>query len=215
MPPKEIILIEIDKIRDHCESTKSFYFKAIEGKMMHYKAGQFMIAHIPREGKIENRAYSIASAPFETEQTGHLEICLNRVPGGYVSNWFHDHPIGTRIFIDGPYGNFIVPEPPPKDLIFCATGTGIVPFRAILAEYDHKNLMSDVEIWLFYGTRYESDLLYLAELSQYAKKYPKYHFVPMVSRPKDWKGEVGYVQAKLQERIKDPETMGCLRLWIE
>ena len=74
MPLKEKLLVEIEKIYSHCESTKSFYLRFVERKPLEYLAGQFVIAHIPKGESIVKRAYSIASSPHETKETGFLEI---------------------------------------------------------------------------------------------------------------------------------------------
>ncbi len=204
MPPKEKKLVEVVKIDSHCDSTKSFYLHFVETEPLDYQAGQFVIAHIPREDQIVKRAYSLASAPSETRESGLVEICLNRVELGYVSNWMHAQPEETRFHIDGPHGLFLVPEKPTRGLVFCATGTGIAPIRSILKEMDTKGTLENQEVWVFMGVRYETDLLYHKELSDWADKYPQFHYVPTVSRPDKWQGETRYVQELVKGNITNP-----------
>jgi len=201
MALKEKREVEIEKYYSHCDSTKSFYIKFLDGKPIEYQAGQFLIAHIPRGDEIVKRAYSIASSPLETLETGLIEICLNRVELGYVSNWMHDKGHKTRIQVDGPHGRFIVPEESNDHLIFCGTGTGISPIRGILKDFELKNTLKDKEIWLFFGVRQEADILYHQEFQQWAEQYPDFHFIPSVSRPLEWKGETGYVQNLVKKYV--------------
>lgn len=53
----------------------------------------------------------------------------------------------------------------------------------------------------FFGVRYEDEILYNDEWLDFAERHPKFHYIPTISRPKEWRGEVGYVQRKLQKYI--------------
>jgi len=51
------------------------------------------------------------------------------------------------------------------------------------------------DIWMVYGTRYESELYYRDEFETLAARKPNFHYVPTLSRADDhWKGLRGYVQ---------------------
>ena len=56
--------------------------------------GQFvsMVANDPA-GKTQTRAYSIASAPRRNE----MDICVNRVEGGFFSNFLCDMEVGQTV----------------------------------------------------------------------------------------------------------------------
>jgi CDP-4-dehydro-6-deoxyglucose reductase len=204
MPLKEKREVEIYDYYSHSDSTKSFFIRFLDGKPLDYQAGQFLIAHIPRENDIVKRAYSIASSPLETQKTGLIEICLNRVELGYVSNWMHDKGHKTIIHVDGPHGRFTVPEENSNHMIFCGTGTGISPIRGILKDFELKDKLKDKDIWLFFGVRFETDILYHQEFQKWADHYPSFHYVPSVSRPVNWKGETGYVQNLVKKYINEP-----------
>jgi ferredoxin-NADP reductase len=96
-----------------------------------FAAGQFVSAVAPdANGKLQTRAYSIASAPNKNQ----FELCVNRVEEGFFSNHLADLPdlpIGAEIQIHGPHGHFILKEPI-TDSILVATGTGIAPMRGYL-----------------------------------------------------------------------------------
>src|SRR5271167_1077584 len=90
-----------------------------------FVAGQFvsMVADDPA-GKTQTRAYSVASAPRRNE----MDICVNRVEGGFFSNLLADLKEGDTIKFHGPHGLFLLRQPL-TEAIFIATGTGIAPMK--------------------------------------------------------------------------------------
>ena len=96
-----------------------------EGQEMDFIAGQFMMALIPRDGKVVRRAYSICSAPLHKK---YVEFVITKVDGGFVSSWFHDRKVGDTIDLEGPHGHFVLKEPLPEEILFICTGSGVAPF---------------------------------------------------------------------------------------
>ncbi len=188
------------EVRELSAWNKHFRCSYSNGEMVDFIAGQFMMVRLQKEGKLVKRAYSICSAPTHNN---YVEFVITKVEGGFVSSWFHDRKVGDPIELEGPFGHFVLKEPLPAEVIFICTGSGVAPFRSmipiILAQDPNKM------IWLFLGVRYEDQILYADEFTELAKKYPNFHFVPTISRPKNWKGEVGYVQEKLRKFIPNSE----------
>lgn len=152
-------------------------------------AGQFMMVHLERDGKPHKKPYSIASSPSLGKK---IELCIKLVEGGYVSTWFFGLKEGDVIKTSLPYGVFTMREPWQDNLIFVGTGTGIAPLRGMIQNLYEKGCTKD--IWLIFGNRYETDVLYESEWRDLEKKHKNFHFIPTVSRPKTWKGETAYVQ---------------------
>ncbi len=51
------------------------------------------------------------------------------------------------------------------------------------------------DIWMVYGTRYESELYYREEFEALARRKPNFHYIPTLSRADEhWTGLRGYVQ---------------------
>jgi ferredoxin-NADP reductase len=144
------------------------------------------------DGEEITRAYSIASSPSEN---GHFAFCLNRVQDGFMSNHLCELPEGAEISFQGPFGDFIL-RPPVTDTLFIATGTGIAPYRSML----HWLLSSpersqNREFWLLFGARYEQDIYYREEFEHLSSEFPRFHFLPALSRGTPaWTGLRGYVQ---------------------
>ena len=179
----------------------------VEGRdRFDYLPGQFVSAVAPDEnGKLQTRAYSIASAAGGNS----FELCVNRVEEGFFSNHLADLPdlpVGATIQIHGPHGHFVLQEPI-TDSIFVATGTGIAPMRAYtqwLFPEGGPDRSNGKEIWLVYGTRYETDIYYGEQFEALAKRIPNFHYRPTLSRAQDsWTGLRGHVQVHVSKIVED------------
>lgn len=196
-PPVPTTVIEI---RPLSETVKHYRLQFDKGATFSFKAGQFLMIHVPKAGgpKPVRRAYSIASPPDDAagvEVTA--EIVVKRVEGGLASNWLDSLKMGASVHIDGPWGAFVLPPVLPKELVFVCTGTGIAPFRSQIKTLMHEK--SDVKMTLIFGVRFENEILYDEEWKAIAKVNPNFKYIPTVSRPKDWGGETGYVQTKIAQ----------------
>jgi ferredoxin-NADP reductase len=175
-----------------------------------FLSGQFIsaVATDPN-GKQQTRAYSIASAP----NANRFELCVNRVSDGFFSSHIvdlTDMPPGDTIQIHGPHGHFILKQPI-ADSILISAGTGIAPMRAFVqwlfpetgpdAGLDRSE---GKDIWMLFGTCYESDLYYRDEFEVLAARRPNFHYLPALSRVDvGWKGLRGYVQEHVGQIIEE------------
>jgi len=154
-----------------------------------------------------SRAYSLASSP--TRDT--LEICVRRVPGGRLSPRICDDlAVGDEVTVRGPYGELVLQDSSPRDVVFLATGTGVAPLKSMIDylfetgrdEYDGKQR----DVWLFLGAAWADDLPYRAAFRRLARDRDNFHFVPCLSREpylSDWDGETAYVQHALLKHIDE------------
>lgn len=183
-----------------------FLFRVEGVENFHYLSGQFVSAvAVDGNGKTQTRAYSIASAASGNT----FELCVNRVENGFFSNHLADLtdlPPGATIQIHGPHGHFVLEEPI-TDSILVATGTGVAPMRAYaewLFPEGGPDRSNGKEIWLVYGTRYETDIYYKDEFEALARRAPNFHYLPTLSRAQDdWPGLRGHVQVHIQEIIEE------------
>ena len=196
---RETLTARLDKKECISEVAQCYHFEFVldELETFPFLPGQFVSGVAPDEnGKLQTRAYSIASAPYKNR----FELCVNRVEEGFFSNHLADLPdlpIGGTIQIHGPHGHFVLKEPI-TDSILIATGTGIAPMRGYLQwlfPQDGPDRSNGKQIWLVYGTRHESDIYYRAEFEALAARQPNFHYLPTLSRaPESWTGLHGYVQ---------------------
>lgn len=178
------------------ESAQCYHFEFVvdELETFPFISGQFVSTVAPdTNGKQQTRAYSIASAP----RGNRFDLCVNRVEGGFFSNYLADLSIGETVKFHGPHGHFVV-KTPITDSIFIATGTGIAPMRAYaqwLFPESGEDRSEGKEIWCVYGTRHEPDLYYQEEFEALAARKPNFHYLATLSRADNgWTGLRGYVQ---------------------
>ena len=199
MPPPVLESVVSD-IFELTPTVKTFRLRLPKGVDAGFKAGQFCSVHILREDKILRKPYSICSAPYEKE---YLDLCIKRVEGGFVSSFFCDYlKVGAILPLQLPYGHFTMKEPYDYEFVFVATGTGLAPLRSMTRQLIHDGV--DRPIWLFFGARYEDDLLYDDEWRALEKKHSNFNYIPCVSRPEKWDGERGYVQDAARKYLTSP-----------
>lgn len=198
--PLEPIVTTLERIYHLTDTVRTFRFRFPAGKSGSYKAGQFCMVHVPKDDKPLKKPYSICSAPFEE---GYLDLCIKLVEGGYATNWFWRLKEGDQVTLTIPYGGFLIKEPVDYEMIGIATGTGIAPIRSMIKTLLHNG--HTLPITLIFGVRYENELLYAEEFRDLEKKHKNFRFIPTISRPKNWTGEVGYVQEKLKKYFQDPQ----------
>ena len=204
MPTRPFILprkfrATLRRVTELTPSTKHFEWEVVDGGALEFYAGQFLSLEVPRDGGQEARPYSIASAPRDGKS---FDLCLNRVEGGYVSNYLCDLSAHAVVDIQGPHGSFVVSPPVDQDLIFIATGTGIAPIRGMLAEVFESAAELTHDVWLIFGVRHPETILYRQEFENWAAQHPRFHFVPTLSRPSaNWQGKTGYVQEHLRKSL--------------
>ena len=90
-----------------------------------FKPGQWVNFRFP-EGV--SRAYTIASAPQRPEA---VQLCV-RVGQGKGGEQIGKLEAGAEVSIDGPYGEFLLPEDGTKPVVFLAGDVGIAPIRSIV-----------------------------------------------------------------------------------
>jgi len=174
---------------------RHFVFEVPEVEKFTFVPGQFISMNEVINGKKITRAYSIASAPSESNR---FELCLNLVHEGLLSPRLFEMQPGDSVEIRPPLGMFVLRNPG-REAVFIATGTGIAPFRSILKAQLNE---TSQPFTLVFGVRYESHLMYRREFEELAQQFPHFRFMPTLSRPTEsWIGRSGHVQAHLEEAI--------------
>jgi ferredoxin-NADP reductase len=90
-----------------------------------FAPGQYVDFRFP-EGV--SRAYTIASAPQRPEA---VQLCV-RVGAGRGGEALRKLEPGAEVQIDGPYGDFLLPDDDPASVVFLAGDVGIAPVRSIV-----------------------------------------------------------------------------------
>lgn len=193
---------ELISFTDHAPEIRHFVFQVPEAGELKFVPGQFVSLVGEGHGKEITRAYSLAAPPRGDDQ---FEICLNLVEDGAFSPKLFDMLPGDTVEFKGILGTFGW-RPPLHDAVLVATGTGIVPFRAMLQSLYAEG--TEQSITLIYGTRYPRNLLWVDEFESLARANPRFQFIPTVTRPgPEWSGLMGRVQPLLEEALNGRTDM--------
>ncbi len=175
-------------------SVRGLAFRTLDGSPVGHVAGQHLDLVVPVPRSIpQRRAYSIASAPGE-KAPETFEIAVTRVAGGPTSEALHALAVGARVEIEGPEGTFVRRDADREGpALFVATGTGLAPIRAMLAE--EARVPQGPPLVLLFGCRTPADFLWGDELLAWQAECPRLRVEPSLSRPPpEWTGRAGHVQ---------------------
>ncbi len=135
----------------------------------------------------ESRVFSIASSPSKRDR---LSITYSAV-GRFTTRMEAELVEGRQVWVKMPYGEFVVKST--TDVVLFAGGTGITAFTAFL---DGLAPAASQPIWLAYGARARSLLIYRDLVERAARRLPSLDVSYFVEEP----------EASPQER----EMIGCV-----
>ncbi|MEW6681958.1 MAG: FAD-binding oxidoreductase [Nitrospirota bacterium] len=163
-------------------------------------AGQYVMVDVLKDGAVIHKPYSIASPPHQKD----IDLCIKYVEGGYVSTYFHTKVrVGDVLTVHEALG-FFVDRGGPHERVYVGTGTGIAPIRSMILDLYHAGFEGPMSV--YFGVRYEDELLYEPDWRRLEAEHPAFRFIPVVSRPKTWTGRTGWVQDALRDTLRDPAS---------
>ncbi|MBI1973223.1 FAD-dependent oxidoreductase [Candidatus Micrarchaeota archaeon] len=154
--------------------------------MVGYKPGQFVMLHLPplEAGKPdERRAYSISSAPHESE----LELTI-KIHGNFTQRVNREVVHDARVGVSGPFGVFCPDFSKEQFITMIAGGVGIAPFMSYIRHATHYKLPN--KLTLLYSNKTFKDTIYYHELQELEKKNPNLMVMFTITReepPSDWR----------------------------
>jgi ferredoxin-NADP reductase len=198
--------VTLKKRQEVAKGTMAFYFD--RPAAFTFKAGQFIDLSLPNlsdsDPQGHTRAFTLASAPSEQQL-----MVATRLRDTAFKSMLGEMPLGTTIDIEGPFGQFTLPDHNSRTTVFLAGGIGITPFRSMLVEAAHNKLPH--RLILMYSNRHPEDAAFLDELQALQQDNPDYTCIGTMTSPtggaETWKGETGRIdQAMLRKYVKDTET---------
>ena len=182
----------IDQISRLAPDVCSVVLRLPPHAQLKFLAGQYV--NIIGQGGLR-RSYSMANAP---QADGKLEFFIRRVDAGLMSAyWFGAARAGDLLRIDGPHGTFFMRDVAGLDVMLLATGTGIAPIKAMLADLAGRpGAQQPRSLRLLWGGRLPVDLFCAPDAS-----LPGLQYTPVLSRAgASWAGARGHVQDVLLGR---------------
>ena len=113
----------------------------------------YSMASYPAEGDIIKLNVRIATPPFDRSQPKGVFKMLP-VPPGVGSSYVFTRKPGDKVWISGPFGEFLLPknDPDSQEYIFVGGGAGMAPLRSHIMHL-FKTLKTKREVHFFYGAR--------------------------------------------------------------
>ena len=198
--------VTLQKRQEVAKGTMAFYFD--RPTTFTFKAGQFIDLSLPHlstsDPQDHSRAFTLASAPSEPQL-----MVATRLRDTAFKRILRDMPLGTTLDLEGPFGQFTMPNNDSRTLVFLAGGIGITPFRSMLVE-EARNKFTQPLI-LLYSNRRPEDGAFLQELQSLQRGNPTYKCIGTITDPnavdQTWQGETGRIdEVMLKKYVKDMET---------
>lgn len=173
--------IEVDDI--YKADWERYGFFGIKAKNEVPTVRAYSMASYPAEGDIIKLNVRIATPPFYRSQPKGVFKMLP-VPPGVGSSYVFTRKPGDKVWISGPFGEFLLPknDPDSQEYIFVGGGAGMAPLRSHIMHL-FKTLKTRKEVHFFYGARSLVEAFYLEDFAEIEKDFPNFHFHLALDRP--------------------------------
>jgi Na+-transporting NADH:ubiquinone oxidoreductase subunit F len=143
----------------------------------------YSMASYPAEKNVIKLNVRIATPPFDRSQPKGVFKMLP-VPPGIASTFVFSRKPGDKVWISGPYGEFLLPkdDPDSQEYIFVGGGAGMAPLRSHIMHL-FKTLKTKKTVHFFYGARALVEAFYLEDFAEIEKEFPNFHFHLALDRP--------------------------------
>lgn len=153
--------LKVEKVVVEGPGVVSIHIKGRNVNELNAQGGQFFSwRFITKDLWFQSHPYSLSASPTNTS----LRITVKAL--GDSSTQLANLKVGTRVFIEGPYGVFKAEAARAgRHIVLIGGGVGITPLRAIMEEFPNNT-----QIDVLYRASSESDLVLRKELDQLADK---------------------------------------------
>jgi NAD(P)H-flavin reductase len=185
------------KIVEETPDIKTFHVSTKDGKKpftpMPGQLGMFSLINIG-EGM-----FSVTS-----QGENHIEFAIKKC--GMLTDALHEIREGQTVGVRGPYGNgFPIDMCKGKDMLYIGGGIGLAPVRSLIKySFEHRDDFGKIDI--VYGSRSPADLCFKEDLFEnWPKEKDTQVHITVDKGDEDWKGNVGFVPAFLEQVNPDPK----------
>ncbi len=193
--------LRVARTTDETHDVRTFRFVPASGGKLPFthRAGQYLNLSLVIDGHRQNRSYTIASAPTQSD---YCEITVKRVGGGIASNHLHDAlREGAVVKVTAPSGRFVFDETSSRVLLV-AGGVGITPLMSMVRSLTDRRWKGRVD--LVFSVKTERDIVFARELTEIAERASDFHLhVTLTREPPEteWSGARGPINEELIRKI--------------
>ncbi|EOM75490.1 ferredoxin reductase [Rhodococcus rhodnii] len=169
-------IVDVRKETDDCATV---VIRPGWGFPREYRPGQYVGIGLDVDGKWHWRSYSLTSLGDSPDRT--ISITVKANPDGFLSSHLVDVATpGTVIRLASSKGDFVLPEPPPEQVLFLTAGSGITPVMAMLRTMRTRGTLRDVVH--VHSAPERGDVIFAEELDALARDEPGYRLHLQLTR---------------------------------
>ena len=159
----------VEEVIPETEDAATLVIRPGWGWHYNHRPGQYVGIGVQVKGKFQWRSYSVSSPPKRKGRT--IAITVRAMPEGLLSaHLVKGLEPGTIVRLALPEGDFVLPDPPPKKMLFLVGGSGITPVMAMLRTLDRRGTMPDV--FMHYSSPTEERMIFRDELKTLTERHP-------------------------------------------
>lgn len=134
---------------------------------LHFYPGQYAAIGFstPNGRRSPMRCFSITSSP---QQPGTLQFAIRVI--GRFTRTLSELPLGTEIFVQGPFGEFVIDKRYDRNVVLLAGGIGITPFMSMIRTLSITN--DPLPVTLLYSYRSHHHIPFHGELREHQQHNP-------------------------------------------
>ena len=170
------------------------------GTRLLFRAGQFFWFKVGRPlGRITEHPFSISSSPAQWPR-----IAFTIKEAGDFTRGVGSLSVGTPVYLDGPYGNFVLSGGDSTPVVMLAGGVGMAPMMSLLRDLRDRGERRPIHV--FQGNRHAGQILYARELEEMAQTMDLHVHHVLQEPPAGWDGPTGFIDRALLERLLPAEV---------
>ena len=183
IPEYDIDFADIDVAPEYRGDWEKYGFFGIKHKNTVPTVRAYSMASYPAEKNVIKLNVRIATPPFDRSQPRGVFKMLP-VPPGVASSYVFTRKPGDKVWISGPFGEFLLPKDDPieQEYIFVGGGAGMAPLRSHIMHL-FKTLKTGRKVSFFYGARALVEAFYLEDFAEIEREFPNFKFYLALDRP--------------------------------
>ena len=115
-----------------------------------------------------------------------------------------DMPLGGKVEMDGPWGEFVLPKEP-GDVVMLAGGIGVTPFHAMVEDANARSLPHDLS--LIHSNRTPEETPFLAQFKRWTTGNHRFSYLPTMTQMEKshepWVGARGRIDEAFLDDVLD------------
>lgn len=175
-------------------ATWSLVLEPVGHEGLTFRAGQvawLSIGHSPFH--IEQHPFSFSSSAENAER---FAFAIKEL--GDFTDEIGDVPVGTTVYVDGPYGTFDLFHHEGTSYVFIAGGIGSAPVMSMLRTLADRNASRPLQF--IYGNTTWEGVIFREELERLEQQL-NLEVVHVLEKPsEDWEGEAGFITKDVLKR---------------